>query len=65
MTPVRFQHLSESTDHVVMVERIVRWERSSSNWGSATRIVLDTGEAITVGESVDDVERKVREAARQ
>lgn len=64
MTPVRFPCVSTPGDHVVIAERIVRWERSGLNHGRNTRIVLDNGETITVGDDVDTVERKVREAGR-
>lgn len=65
MKPVRFTRPEPyGVDHVVIAERVVRWHGDEANGRRCTRIVLDTGERITVAEDVDTVERKLREAVR-
>ena len=49
-------------DKYVMVDRIVHWERIDYNGVYGTKLFLDTGKELHVGEWPEDVAKKIASA---
>lgn len=63
MTPIQFKRYNPGgSDPTIVAERITHWEQVDYNGNYGTRIYLDTGKEVTVGEWPYDVEAKIRKA---
>lgn len=63
MTPITFKRYNPGgSDPTVIVERITHWEQIDYNGNYGTRIYLDTGKELNVGEWPRDVENKLKAA---
>lgn len=63
MTPVKFNRYNPgAADKIVIVERILYWEQIDYNGNYGTKIYLDTGLEIHVGEWPTEVENKIKTA---
>lgn len=63
MTPITFKRYSPgAADKTIIAERVTHWEQIDYNGNYGTRIYLDTGVEIHVGEWPHDVEKRLKEA---
>ncbi len=66
MTPITFKRYNPGAqDKTIVVERITHWEMIDYNGNYGTRIYLDTGVEIHVGEWPQDVEKKINAALKE
>jgi hypothetical protein len=60
MTPIYFNRYSPNAEEkIIVAERITHWERLGGAYGGS-RIYLDTGKEILVGEAPHEVEAKIK-----
>ena len=64
MTPIKFAGYGVGAeDKTIIAERVTHWAQISYNGNYGTRIYLDTGNEVYVGEWPHEVEKKIKAAS--